>query len=141
VNRIVCIGNRYVPADGAGPAVYDRLEKKNLPPGIDLIDGGIGGLNLLGALDGAETVVFVDATRGLGPPGGVRVFDAGDIALTADECFGHGAGLPYLLRMIPVGLAVPPSRVYIVGLETPADENSVGRAAETVLRLAGGAGP
>jgi Ni,Fe-hydrogenase maturation factor len=38
--RIICIGNRHVAGDAAGPQVYERLRERALPPGVELVDGG-----------------------------------------------------------------------------------------------------
>ena len=45
--RIICVGNRLVAADAAGPQVHDRLAGRPLPPGVELVDGGLQGLDLL----------------------------------------------------------------------------------------------
>jgi Ni,Fe-hydrogenase maturation factor len=47
MNRIVCIGNRYVHGDDLGPRVYDQLTARALLNDVQVIDGGVAGLNLL----------------------------------------------------------------------------------------------
>ena len=45
--------------------VFDRLqEMQPLPAGIELIEGGLAGLNLLPLLERGGRVVFVDAVSG-----------------------------------------------------------------------------
>ena len=73
MKRIICIGNCYTPDDAAGPKVYDRLLQCALPNDIEVIDGGLAGLNLLRFIDNAERVVFVDNVSGFGQPNEIVV--------------------------------------------------------------------
>jgi hydrogenase maturation protease len=131
--RIVCVGNRYRPEDDAGPRVYDRLAREPVPAGVEVIDGGIAGLGLLRWLEGAEHVVFVDAVSGFAEPGGVVLLTAEQAAANAGTGYGHEAGLGYLLRAFPRVHEGAVPRVTVVGLETPADDCSVARAARICL--------
>jgi hydrogenase maturation protease len=130
--RIICVGNRYVPEDAAGPQVYERLRGRALPPGVELVDGGLGGLDLLSLVEDAEQVVFVDAIAGDAPDGTVVVLDADEAAATAGPRYDHAAGLAYLLRALPAVCAGRVPRVQVVGLAGP---NGVDRAAALALQL------
>jgi hydrogenase maturation protease len=137
LRRVICIGNRWVGADDAGPRVYDRLCGASLPSGVEVIDGGLGGLALAPLAEGAERVVFVDAVSGFGAPGAVVVLRGPALEGVGEERFGHGGGLGWLLRSLPrVGDGAAPE-VVVVGLEGPADEGGVARAAEAALRAVG----
>ncbi len=145
MKRIICIGNRYVREDAAGPAVHRRLLRGALPPDVEVIDGGLAGLDLLRFVEGAARVVFVDAVRGLGPSerpngAGVVVLEAADAAALATDRYDHGAGLPYLLRILPQVCegALPP--VLLVGIEGTADDAVIDRAAALALQAALGPG-
>jgi hydrogenase maturation protease len=128
VRRIVCVGSRLVPEDGAGPAVYDLLASAPLPAGIEVIDGALMGLSLLRAADGAESLVFVDAVSGFGAPGEVLLLPAAEVAFGAASD-DHAGGLPGLLALIPVACEPPPRALCVVGLEYPWDGESLARAA------------
>lgn len=138
MKRIVCVGSRLVPHDAAGPAVHDLLASRPLPEGVELVDGGLGGLSLLNAAEGAEAVVFVDAVSGFGPPGTALLVPLDEVAGLATPD-GHDAGLPFLLALLPRACEAPPARVAVVGLEAPWDASSVAAAAE--LALASAAAP
>lgn len=117
--RIICIGNRLVAGDDLGPCVYDWLARYPLPEHWRLIDGGLQGLNLLGSVDGARRVVFVDALTGVAPSRAIRV--SRKRALGGDpRHFDHGAGLSYLLRAMAVGCDEPPPAWSVVGAAGPA---------------------
>lgn len=138
MRRIICIGNRYVPEDAIGPFVYERLRRSPLPDDVELIDGGLAGLNLLRLLEGAKRVVFVDRTVGLGAVDEIVVLDAARVAALAEGPFQHSAGLPYLLRMLPAVCEGPLPEIWLVGVEAenPEEERTIDEAASLALKLA-----
>ena len=135
MNRIICIGNRLLDRDAAGPKVFDALSQRPLPEGVELVDGGTAGLNLLGLVDGAERVVFVDAVEGFLPQAGITVLDAADVPPPA-AVYDHGAGLSYLLNVIPAACDRAPSSIFVVCVEGAPEERLIVEAAATSLRLA-----
>ncbi len=136
---IVCIGNRFAEGDSLGPRVHEQLSRAPLPDGVGLLDGGIRGLNLLGAIEGASRLVFVDALRGFAEDGQVSVVEGADAIDRADEGFGHSSGLGYLLRALEVGCEGPAPRWVVVGAQGAADEALVSAVARKALDLARGA--
>lgn len=139
MNRIICIGNRFLDHDAAGPKVFDALSRERLPEGVDIVDGGTAGLNLLGLVDGVERVVFVDAVNGFLPHGGVTVMKPHEVPPPA-AVYDHGAGLPYLLSVIPQTCDRAPGSIFLVGIEGAADAGVIAEAAAASLRLACSAG-
>jgi len=139
LRRIVCVGSRLVAEDGAGPAVYDLLSARPVPDGVDVIDGGLGGLSLLRMADGAEGLVFVDAVSGFGAPGEVLLLSAQDVAVEATPD-GHAGGLPFLLALLPRVSDVPPGGIAVVGLEAPWDDDALARAASLAVATVSGLG-
>jgi hydrogenase maturation protease len=70
------IGNIFLGDDAFGVEVVHRLAAKTLPPGVDVVDFGIKGLDLTYALlDGYETVILVDAVPRGQPPGTLYVIE------------------------------------------------------------------
>jgi len=134
--RVICVGNRYVAADAAGPAVHDLLRARGLPEGVELIDGGIAGLDLLRWLEGAQRVVFVDSVSGLETQQGVTVLQGEEVAAMAGGAQGHAAGIPELLRLAPAVCEPPLPEVLLVGVEAGAGPRALDRAAERVLTCA-----
>lgn len=136
MNRIICIGNPLIVEDAAGHQVFQQLEKMELPLDVDVLDGGVAGLNLLGKLENMERVVFVDSVQGFGSPGDVVLLDPTAITATATSCFGHAAGLPYLLRTLPFALDSPTPQLHVVGIEPPATPQTIFSAARLAIELA-----
>jgi hydrogenase maturation protease len=136
--RIICIGNRYAAEDAAGPAVYDHLRRLQMPAGLELIDGGLAGLDLLRHLEGAEQVVFVDSVSGFGDPNKVLILTGDEVAALASSRYDHSAGLAYLLRVLPEVCEGALPQVRLVGIEGLPDQAAIGVAATLALKIAGG---
>ena len=142
MRRIICIGNRYAAEDAAGPAVYDYLRPLVLPAGIELIDGGLAGLDLLRYLEGAEQVVFVDSVSGAqrGDLNTVLILAEEQVAALASSRYDHSAGLAYLLRILPEVCDEPLPQVTLVGIEGHPDQAAIHKAAAIALQIVGGNG-
>jgi hydrogenase maturation protease len=146
MKRIICIGNRYVPEDAAGLRVYDQLVHMSLPQDIEVIDGGLAGLDLLQFIEGAERVVFVDRIVGFSQPqpgqgqwnesDAIVVLDTSDVTALATRRYDHTAGLAYLLRVLPmVCEGVIPS-IQLVGIKSYPCDEVVRKATEIALNIA-----
>lgn len=138
MRRIICIGNRYVLDDAAGPRVHDRLCGRPLPEGVELIDGGLGGLDLLRHMDGAERVVLVDAVRGFCRAGGVVLLDPAAAGLERPARLDHATGIAYLLASLPHACERSVPEVLLLGVEAPPgaaepDEKAIDEAARMSL--------
>ena len=134
--RIICVGNRHVGGDDFGPRVYDCLAAQALPAGVEVVDGGLAGLDLLRHLEDCRRAVFVDAVAGFAAPGGIVLLGGAEVARQCAGCFDHAAGLPYLLRVMPAVLDSPPPAVSVIGHEGAAAAGTVRAAARLALRLA-----
>lgn len=132
--RIICIGNRFLAADAAGPLVYDLLARSPLPGSVEVIEGGTAGLRLLPLLEHCDLVVFVDAVNGFRPDPGVVIIDPADLDLQPLD-FGHGAGLTALIATAPHVLDPPLPEILIVGIEGEADETACVQAARVCCEI------
>lgn len=117
--------------------VYDRLKRMALPPDIQIVDGGLLGLNLLSFMEGAEQIVLVDAVHGFGRPGQVVILQTEEVLAVADDLYDHAGGLGYLLKALPHVLASIPELV-LLGIEGEYSEESIGRAVDAALTLTTG---
>ena len=70
------IGNVFLGDDGFGVALAGRLARRELPPGVDVVDFGIRGMDLALAMqDGYEAAVLLDATPRGERPGTLYVIE------------------------------------------------------------------
>lgn len=67
---VVGLGNPLMGDDGVGLRALAQLEERwQMPAGVELVDGGTWGMNLLPAIEGAERLLFLDAINGGVNPG------------------------------------------------------------------------
>lgn len=136
MKRIVCVGNRYHPEDVAGPLIYDYLQTIARSPDIEVIDGGVAGLDLLRFVESAERVVFVDGLAGPSAAERVVVLTADEVAAGAPDAYDHAAGLPYLLRAWRQLSDGPLPEVLLVGIEGCPGRATIAAAGDLSLSLA-----
>lgn len=138
MNQIICIGNRLVEEDAAGPAVYDRLRTLELPDDLEITEGGLAGLDLLPLLEKGGRVVFVDAISGFGSKGSIVVLDQETLLQqTSEPSYGHAAGLSYLLTVLPhVCEGKLPEEITLIGLEGMCSSAVIDEAATMSITIA-----
>lgn len=72
---ILGIGNYLMGDEGLGVHFIQQLQKENLPEGIDLLDGGTAGFQLMEYLEKYPIVIMVDATLDQNPVGTIRLIE------------------------------------------------------------------
>ncbi|HTL68860.1 MAG TPA: hydrogenase maturation protease [Lacunisphaera sp.] len=60
---VLGVGNVLMGDEGVGIHILRTLEHEAALPGVRLLDGGTGGVNLLVELESAGDVILIDATR------------------------------------------------------------------------------
>jgi len=60
---VLGVGNLLMGDEGVGIHILRTLEHEAVMPGVRLLDGGTGGVNLLTEFDGADEIILIDATR------------------------------------------------------------------------------
>jgi hydrogenase maturation protease len=68
---VLGLGNILMSDEGVGVHVLRALEKHQLPPNIECLDGGTGGFILLEPMQDADRVVMIDAAADGNPVGTV----------------------------------------------------------------------
>ncbi len=59
MNRVICIGNRFIAPDGAALWIYDSVERKK-EQHVEWIEGGLGGMNLLPHFQTDQKILILD---------------------------------------------------------------------------------
>src|SRR3954468_18114730 len=133
------IGNIFFGDDGFGVAVAAELKRRTLPPGVDVVDFGIRGMDLVFALgEGYDVALFVDAVPRGEQPGTVFAIEPdldglADGPVTLDA---HGMD-PVKVLALASTLGPVPDRILVVGCEpavrmTGEEEDIVGELSEPV---------
>jgi hydrogenase maturation protease len=111
------IGNVFLGDDGFGVALADRLARRELPAGVEVVDFGIRGMDLAYALlDGYEAAVLLDAAPRGDPPGSLYVIEPelDDGAAAVDA---HGMDPVKVLALARSLGGGPLPRILVVGCE------------------------
>jgi hydrogenase maturation protease len=117
VRRILVagIGNVFLGDDGFGVALAGRLARRELAPGVEVVDFGIRGMDLALALGDYEAAVLLDATPRGQAPGTLYVIEPeiGDEPATPDA---HGMD-PVQVLALARAMGTTPPRPLVVGCE------------------------
>ena len=84
--------------EGIGIRCLEYLHHRALPEGIDMLDGGTAGFQLLSLLSEYDHVIFIDATAGEGIPGEVNVLRPRFAADFPRSLTSHDIGLRDLVK-------------------------------------------
>jgi hydrogenase maturation protease len=148
---VLGLGNLLCRDDGAGVAAIERIQEGwEIPPGVEVVDGGTLGLSLLPWVSSARQVLLVDAVTAAAPPGTIVRIEGADVGpATAHRLSVHQVGVADLLDAMRL-LGGAPERIVLVGIvpETielgvelsPAVQAHVGDLVEAVAREAAALG-
>ena len=140
---VACVGNVLRLDDGFGVAVATHLAADGLPPGVDLIETGIGGLSIVQQLmDGYAGLIVVDAVDRGAAPGTVFVLEPSvedPARIPFDEWQDRFSNLhltePSRVFLLARALSVLPDRVLLVGCQT-ADVEGLGQGLSPPVQAA-----
>jgi hydrogenase maturation protease len=145
---ILGIGNLLLSDEGVGPHAVRLLAGREIPPGVEVLDGGTSGADLVDHLEGRAKVIVIDAASGAGPPGTIYRCEARDLMEQGDALSLHEFGLVETLRMADQ-LGCAPGRVVVLGVQpatiapgldlSPAVAAALPRVLELALAEAAGA--
>ena len=111
------VGNNLLTDDGIGVQTIDQMRQYNLPKGVEVIDGGIAGLDLLNVIVGRRVLIVVDAVDGDMEPGTIFRFTPDDIGHNRFQMNSlHELGLIETLRMSRL-IGGAPDKVIIIGVQ------------------------
>lgn len=116
--KVLGCGNTLVGDDGVGIRAIERLQEMRLPPNVEVIDAGVGGMAILSWIEDADKVVIVDAVQtGNEPPGTVYKFT--DKELPPSDMFMLSLHDLNLVDTLNVGRVVQkmPEEIVIIGVE------------------------
>ena len=140
---VLGLGNLLLGDEGVGVYVVQRLSELKLPAGVEPIDGGTAGIDLLPIFREAVRVIVVDAAHGSGPPGSIYRFGPEEIGKTALEHLSlHQLSLREVLQAAEL-LGIKPE-ITIIGVEpaqvalglelSPSVEEALPQVIEVVLK-------
>ncbi len=114
---VIGVGNELYDDDGVGVAVARELAAAGPPAGVEVIEGHVGGLDLLFDMEEADHVIFVDAVAMGRAPGEVVAFTPEEVKLLPPGTVAslHHIGLEQVLGLAEL-MGVTPN-LHVVGIE------------------------
>ena len=120
--RIICIGNRFSYPDNFGILIYEELKKQNLP--YEIVEGGIGGMNLLPYFEDDKKILIIDYAQNFNK----NILTKKDIDKIELKEYNHSTAFLYLLKSV--------KKDFTIFVETkPFDKNNINLYISKILEL------
>jgi hydrogenase maturation protease len=101
---ILGIGNTLRADDGLGVYIVQHMQEAGviLPEGVELLDGGTAGFDLLGLIDGYDKIVIVDALKADDKPGSIYRFTPEHAVERRAQYSLHEVGIMEVIRTLRI---------------------------------------
>jgi len=113
---IMGIGNVLLGDEGVGVHVVKDLEKRTLPPHVDVLDGGTGGFHLLEYMQDYPAMMLIDATLDGKPAGTISVLRPKFSHEFPRTLSAHDIGLKDLVESAALLGSLPEITLYTVSV-------------------------
>lgn len=115
---VLGIGNTILSDEGVGVhAVRALAERYELPDGVEAIDGGTAGMELLDALADTDVVVVLDAVKSKRAPGSLVCLAGREVPVFfRSKLSPHQIALPDVLASLEL-LDAMPREIMVLGVE------------------------
>jgi len=141
---ILGIGNLILKDEGIGVHVVQKMMEMNLPPDIEVMDGGTMGIDLLYHIEGRKKVIVIDAVNTEGIPGTLYRFTDRDLEDNRDILrSAHEIDFTYVLKTARL-FGKSPEEVIFIGIKpgeisegmelSPAMEEKIPAIIELVMK-------
>ena len=115
---VIGVGNLLMGDEGVGVHILRTLESGPAIPGVQFLDGGTGGINLLECIGRAPVIVMIDATRDGPPAGTVTRLRPAEVADIPRGLSAHDFGLRDLFAAAALLGQFPVIHLYTISVET-----------------------
>ena len=118
---ILGLGNILLSDEGVGVRLVETLaDRYTLPEGVEVLDGGTSGMELLDAIANRDSLIVCDAINADAEPGAILCLRDDDIpALFRQRLSPHQLGLADLLATLTLS-GEAPAKMTLIGI-VPAD--------------------
>lgn len=114
---ILGIGNILLKDEGIGVHVVNKLKEMQLPPDVEIMDGGTLGIDLLFYIEGRKKVIVIDTVKAGEPPGTMYRFTDKDLVMKKGTLrSAHGIDFTDVIRAAEF-LGTKPEEIVFIGVE------------------------
>lgn len=114
---VLGVGNLLMGDEGVGIHLLRRLENETAIPGVRLLDGGTGGINLLSEFDGVRDIVLIDATRDGKAAGSITFLQPRNVGDLPRGLGAHDFGLKDLFAVSELLGNAPAIHLFTISVE------------------------
>ncbi len=118
---ILGVGNYLMGDEGLGVHVIRELEQETWPPGVQLLDGGTAGFQLMEYLEKFPHVIMIDATLDHYPVGTIRMIEPKFAHDFPKAMSTHEIGLKDLVESLSLMGKLPTIYLFVVTVENIAN--------------------
>ncbi|HOD15355.1 MAG TPA: hydrogenase maturation protease [Spirochaetota bacterium] len=144
---ILGIGNTLRSDDGLGVYIVRHIEESGiaLPEGVEVLDGGTAGFDLLGLIDGYDKIVIVDALKVDDRPGSIYRFTPEHAVERRAQFSLHEVGIMEVIKTLRIMdfnpeiefVGIVPDNINDIDTNiSSAVKDSIPRAVEVILEAA-----
>ena len=133
---VLGVGNLLLQDEGAGVRALEEFSGRyTLPDGVELLDGGTSGLELLQHLEGRDRLIVIDVVRSGQPPGSVLRMEGTEVpALFRQKISPHQLGIADLLATAQL-TGILPGKLLLLGIEPKSMDTGLTMSEEVVRGL------
>jgi hydrogenase maturation protease len=132
---IVGFGNLLLRDEGLGIHAVQALEKRDLPEGVEVMDGGTSAIDILPYLEAVDLLIVVDCVDGNQPPGTLYRMGLTDIKYEQEAHMSlHDINVPAVLQLMKA-MGKRPPQTLIIGLQPAAIEEGLDLTEEVAAAM------
>lgn len=114
---ILGIGNILLKDEGVGVHTAKRMMEMDLPPDVEVMDGGTMGMNLLYYIEGRKKVIVIDTVLVGDPPGTIYRFTDESLAHNKPALrTAHGVDFTDVIKTAEF-LGTKPEEIVFIGIQ------------------------
>jgi hydrogenase maturation protease len=114
---ILGIGNLLLRDEGIGVRVAEKLLEMELPPDVEVLDGGTVGIDLLFYIEGRKKVIVIDTVKAGDLPGTIFRFTDKELAVKKDLLrTAHGIDFVDVVKTAEM-TGRKPEEIVFIGIE------------------------
>ena len=114
---ILGVGNYLMGDEGLGVHVARALQGESLPEGVDVLDGGTAGFQLMEYLEKYQIVIMIDATLDKNPVGTIRLIEPKFSQDFPKAMSTHEIGLKDLVESLALLGKLPKIYLYVMTVQ------------------------
>lgn len=121
--------------DGVGVRVVEHIKDTEMPPDVEVMDGGVLGLNLLYYIEGKKKVIVIDAVSVGNPPGTIYRFTE-QALIEKKELLrsAHGVDFQDVISTAEL-LGTKPGEIIFIGIEPEVVDEGIGLSPSIEKRI------